>query len=416
MPIREIPLSRKGIDLSKVFDCICKGAIPDTVYDIVLTDNIQSIRDVWMQDPPESKLMGLEFLSVMDSHAPKDTRTVYGLVSKEGLVLARFCLQILEFDAEERLKLQDHSGHIHSYLDQVALASRQFLARYVKMRVIVMGSMLAAGPFGICFHPSVQKLEKEKLISHLTKFFFESKQIDASLFILKDLPAAQRLAGICLHKYPSYYEFTVQPNMLMVLDPDWKNLDDYKSALHSKYRIKVNKVLRTGSVLKFHTLSEEEIHHLRADVYALYQEVAVAAGFNMVELDEGYFCALKNQLKQNFDLVLVRREDKIVAFYTVIMDGSVMHAHFLGYSREENKAHEIYHNILLRLVEEGIRRSAKEINFARTALEIKSSVGAVPEELYSYIAHKSKWVNKLLPHILEFLKPRTEWTPRSPFK
>ncbi len=416
MPIEEIVLSKSNKDAASLFDCICKDRIADTPYEVLLVDNILSIKDLLESEADQSLLLSTPFLSVLHSQPPKNTKSIFGVVKKETKVIARFSLEILDFDAEERIKLQDHTGHDHSYLDQVAIAAKQFLAKLVKMRVVVMGSMLAAGPYGICFHESIGKLEREKIMSHLTKYFFESKQINASLFILKDLPSAQRLGGICRFKYPSYYEFTVQPTMIMHLDPIWQNLEDYKSSLHSKYRIKVNKVLSTGKTLEYETLNYEGICEHSRTIFGLYREVAIAAGFNMVELSEDYFSEMKKQLGENFDVVLVKHEEKLVGFYSIIMDGKCMHAHFLGYSRAQNKKFELYHNMLLSLLKEGMERKAQEINFARTALEIKSSIGAVPEELYSYIAHKSRLVNKVVPHILEFLKPKLEWTPRSPFK
>lgn len=91
-------------------------------------------------------------------------------------------------------------------------------------------------------------------------------------------------------------------------------------------------------------------------------------------------------------------------------------AHFIGYERSLNNNLELYHNILLKLLQTALRVGAREINFARTALEIKSSVGAEPQDLYCYIAHKSKIINSVVPHILEFLKPKDNWVQRRPFK
>lgn len=55
-------------------------------------------------------------------------------------------------------------------------------------------------------------------------------------------------------------------------------------------------------------------------------------------------------------------------------------------------------------------------HFARTALEIKSSVGAVPENLYCYLRHQNPLVNKFTGTLLDYLKPVEEWLPRHPFK
>lgn len=151
-------------------------------------------------------------------------------------------------------------------------------------------------------------------------------------------------------------------------------------------------------------------------VFELYQQVSIAAGFNLIELHPDYFQTLLEHCSDNFGLKIIFYQSKPIAFYSYIIDGEVFQAHFIGYERSYNNNLELYHNILLRLLQTAINVKAKEINFARTALEIKSSVGAEPHDLFCYIAHKSKIINSVVPHILEFLKPKDDWIQRRPFK
>ena len=57
-----------------------------------------------------------------------------------------------------------------------------------------------------------------------------------------------------------------------------------------------------------------------------------------------------------------------------------------------------------------------EIIFARTALEIKSSVGAKPKPMYGYVQHKNKVLNKCMPTFFEWFEPKIVWQERNPFK
>jgi len=93
-----------------------------------------------------------------------------------------------------------------------------------------------------------------------------------------------------------------------------------------------------------------------------------------------------------------------------------MEAHYLGYDKSKNAQHQIYLNMLYDLIKEGIDARVDKIQFARTALEIKSSVGAVPYDMLCYLKHKTTWKNKFLPKLLSFMVPEKEWQPRSPFK
>jgi hypothetical protein len=89
---------------------------------------------------------------------------------------------------------------------------------------------------------------------------------------------------------------------------------------------------------------------------------------------------------------------------------------FLGYNKEENLHSQLYLNTLFDIIKQGIESKFSKINFSRTALEIKSSVGAVPQEMCCYMKHRSNFSNKFIRPILDYLNPEIEWVPRHPFK
>jgi hypothetical protein len=64
----------------------------------------------------------------------------------------------------------------------------------------------------------------------------------------------------------------------------------------------------------------------------------------------------------------------------------------------------------------GINKNFEEIVFARTALEIKSSVGAKPEQLFGLIEHSNPILNRYMYKIFPFLEPEVIWQERNPFK
>jgi len=73
-----------------------------------------------------------------------------------------------------------------------------------------------------------------------------------------------------------------------------------------------------------------------------------------------------------------------------------MDAHFLGVDEEYNREHQVYLNILYDLVNSAIEGGSKHIDFARTALEIKSSVDAVSQDLLCFFKHRSTISSKFL--------------------
>ena len=106
----------------------------------------------------------------------------------------------------------------------------------------------------------------------------------------------------------------------------------------------------------------------------------------------------------------------MLAFYTIISNGEILDAHFLGYNRELNHDRQIYQNVLYDIVDHGMVMHKKQIVFARTALEIKSSVGAVPVQLFCYLRHTGTLSGILAPRVVEYLKPEENWVQRHPFK
>ena len=92
-----------------------------------------------------------------------------------------------------------------------------------------------------------------------------------------------------------------------------------------------------------------------------------------------------------------------------------MDAHFVGINYELNKEHAIYQRMLYDYIEIGIEKKLNRINFGRTASEIKSSVGAVPQDLTMYIRHKKSITNKILKLFLQRIQP-TPFQQKFPFK
>jgi hypothetical protein len=72
--------------------------------------------------------------------------------------------------------------------------------------------------------------------------------------------------------------------------------------------------------------------------------------------------------------------------------------------------------MLYDLVRAGIDANCQHLVLARTALEIKSSVGAVAHDLHCYLRHHNAVANHFTEPLLDYLNPVEKWEPRHPFK
>ena len=109
-------------------------------------------------------------------------------------------------------------------------------------------------------------------------------------------------------------------------------------------------------------------------------------------------------------------DEKLIGFNTLIKNGDAMDTYFLGYDDTIQREKMLYLNMLYDMIAYSINKGFKEIIFARTALEIKSSVGAKPQEMYGFMKHNNGLIDKNIATIFSYVEPEIEWQERNSFK
>jgi hypothetical protein len=99
----------------------------------------------------------------------------------------------------------------------------------------------------------------------------------------------------------------------------------------------------------------------------------------------------------------------------MIMDYDRADAHLIGLNYETNKSHSLYLNMLYQYVEDSISAQVKVLDLGRTAMEIKSTVGAIPVDLSVYLKLKNPLLNGLAC-MLAGSSSSEAWVQRHPFK
>ena len=213
-----------------------------------------------------------------------------------------------------------------------------------------------------------------------------------------------------------YFQFSTQPNMVFTILENWKTEQDYIAALSKKYRDQYKRARKKADGIEKRKLGLTEIIALEEEIYNLYYHVAKNAPFNTFFLAKNHFRVFKEILKDKFLFYGYFIDNKLIGFNTLIKNGTAMDTYFLGYDDSIQKEKMLYLNMLYDMIAYSINKGFKEIVFARTALEIKSSVGAKPIEVYGFIKHESKLIDKCTQTIFNYLEPKTEWQERNPFK
>jgi predicted N-acyltransferase len=316
---------------------------------------------------------------------------------------------------------KDKSEKPKNFLQRAGGSIRDFFVKKAVFNVLLCGNLLLTGKHGYYFLPGIDENISAEIVRQtfdLTQSLLEKEQgKKIHIHMFKDYPCKEKDAAIGpVLKKSSYHSYTIQPAMYMRLPERWKNFDDYLEEMQSKYRVRARRAAKKGEELQKRSLNLSEIEAFNDEIYALYKGIASNVGFNAFTLHPNYFLNLKKHLGDKFQLIGFFLEGKMVAFCTCIFNGMELEAHFLGLDHNVNREYLVYLNILYSIIDMAIYYRMHSINFARTALEIKSSVGAVPCDLSIYLRHRNRISSSVIKFVFEKLTPEEDWQPRSPFK
>ena len=367
--------------------------------------------------PTQNIFLQRPYLSVLEANPPVGMRFGYLVFYKNDSPIGVALCQIKYFKGDDNIADLDVPRKDPCFFGGLAQWFKRWVAGKAAADILICGNMLLTGEHGYYF--DYQKISPTDAMGILEKSMnnviekMGREGVKMPVILVKDIAPEHQSQGKFLVR-KGFTEFDIQPNM--VLDLPFTRMDDYLAAMSTKYRTRAKRAFKKLDGIEHRKLSFAEIQQELPTIYRLYRDIANNAGFNMVDLNEHYLAALQRDLSDHFQMYAYYLDGQLVAFYTTIRNHDELEAHFLGYEKALNHDYQLYLNILYDIVKIGIEGGCKQIVFARTALEIKSSVGAVAHELSCYLRHQHPVVNKFAPTILDYLKPVEEWQPRHPFK
>ncbi|MDX1685331.1 MAG: GNAT family N-acetyltransferase [Saprospiraceae bacterium] len=386
--------------------------------EILIFNRISEIRDMWNDLAPNNIFLQDAYLSVVERYPPKGLTPFYALVrDDEGQYVGKIYFQLKKFKAQESLTFEKGSK-CPSFFSTLGYYLKEYVAKKVEFKALGCGNLMLSGQHAFYFREDIPKVEQHIVVDMAIKELSEllsSKDENPSVVLLKDFPedeAFTKKTGVGTQ----FYDFKVQPNMVLDIREDWESLDDYLSAMTSKYRVRYKRAKKKQGQIYTRELNYEEIVDNKDRMFDLYTEIANGAGFNLFILSPDYIPELKRVLRGNVQITGYYKGDNLIGYTTLIKNGDETEAHFLGFENDLNYKHQLYLNMLYDMVDTSIQWGVEKLNFSRTAMEIKSSVGAEPVPLNCYIRHQKAIRNKFLPHLFDYLKPDEDWIQRHPFK
>ncbi len=354
------------------------------------------------------------FLQVIEQAPPHQMRFVYLVFFQYNCPCGIAYGQLLNLDMQESLQtpLAAEKGWM-GYL-------KRQLAGLTRFQMLVCGNMLQTGAQG--FHFADDAALPPRLVAQLLEAAlqcaaekFRTLGQRVNILMVKDVHSAHR-ALLYELQLKSFSLFSFQPSMIFHINPSWQTFDDYLEAMSSKYRVRARRAFKKKNGLERRAIDAAALCPESSSVYELYREIAAHADFNAFALHPGYFCALARNMSAQFQIWGYYLQDQLIGFYSSIQAQGVQEAHFVGFKNAFNASHHLYLNMLYDMVSDAIHARVHTLHLARTAMEIKSSIGATPEYYPCLIKHLHPVANWLMPYCIRFMEPEANWTPRHPFR
>ena len=279
-----------------------------------------------------------------------------------------------------------------------------------KTHILVCGNIFLSGAYGLYVKTGIDKRKIYNTLSRKLKKLSTPKK--PRIFFLKDFNA-QEDASASIAEKEHFQSFTVEPNMRLVVR--WQDFETYKASLKSKYRVKVNRADTLSKHLISTSFTATQIRDNIHKLQGLYNNVVSKAVFNTVPIAIETYALLKEAFKDQVRFTAYSKDGELVGFSTAFIVNDVLEAHFIGLDYDFNKTDAIYQRMLNDYIRQGLSLGVKEINLGRTASEIKSTLGATPEQLRCYIKHRRTVANMLFKPFVRQIK-MTEYKQHTPFK
>lgn len=367
-------------------------------FNFTIFDDLNEIALKWaLMDSNESlnPWLSFDFQKYMLTSMPENVKVLYGCFSFGNEVKGYFPIYFYDFSLDKSFR----------EINPV----KKIFGKFVRGKLLVMGQIFSTGTN----YPFSEYLRDQQFQKELHHFLQSvASRYKAKAILWKDF------FSVCVAlEQNGYFSFRYQPAMIMTMDNHWETMFDYEQSLSSKYRIRLSRARNKMKGITWKTLNKEEIINAQADLHKLYVGILSEATFKMATVPESYFSSMKGAFKEKYNITAGYLDGKLVCFYSTLINGKTLEANLAGFEVETNLKMQLYLNMLFLMVENAINLKVGKLNFYRTAMEIKSSVGAVGKDTMVYIKPTSKWLAPLFPILIPWFSPQNlVWKARSPFK
>lgn len=380
----------------------------NTTYSFEIYNSVSLLPLEWNSLTTDNIFLTREYLEVLENSSPVNMICHFIGIFEEKKLIGIALTQFLFAE-----KLDSFGDRDQCFKTSV----RNFAFKNFASHVLFVGNNMLTGQNAFAFDKNAKQSKAiktlHKAINQL-KNDLKAKGTKVHITSVKDFTATD--IEPFQAEFKNNYTFSTQPNMIFEINENWKTEQDYIDVLSKKYRDQYKRARKKSEEVVKQKMTLSDIKKYEDVIYDLYFHVAKNAPFNTFFLARNHFSFFKEIMKDDFLLYGYFLDDKLIGFNTLIKNGDVMDTYFLGYDETVQREKMLYLNMLYDMIAYSVKKGFKKIVFARTALEIKSSVGAKPVKMYGLITHSNALINHNIARFFNYLEPKTNWQERNPFK
>lgn len=376
--------------------------------------SVKDLPGTWDTLPVLDLFLKTPFLKALEDSSPTNITIYYLGVFKSDKLVGIAIIQRVEMYLDDVLRRTSNS-----FFKQ---CGKWLISKIIKGNALVVGNLMHTGQHGIYFDSAY--ITQNKFLNQISEGLE-----DLSRNIKRDYNKKVRIIAFkdyfindSIHlseeffKRHKLYRTNVQPNMIFDAKDKWNTSEQYLKAFNKKYRNRYRSARKKCSDIRKAELHLDEIKEYEEELFSLYENVSDNARVNSFKLNKNHFLKLKIQLGEQFKLFGYFLNNELVGFYTLILNCDSLETYFLGYKPEIQHQCQLYLNMLFDMATFGIDNRFKSVIFARTAMEIKSSIGAKSHDMNIYIKHTNNVIaNTVLKLVVKYANPIRDWQERHPF-
>lgn len=368
----------------------------------------------WDELPIQDIFLKTPFLRALEASSPANISTYFLAVFSSEVLVGIAIIQRVEMYVDDVFRKT--SNQIFKRFGKV------IISKIVKGNALIVGNLMHTGQHGLYFNS--EALSQQEFLDAVSLGIKELSQ-----YIKRQFGKNIRIIGFkdyfendpihsnkTFFRQQNLYKAQAQPNMVFEVRKSWTSPEHYISDFNKKYRRRYKTARKKSQDITCKQFTLDTVEEFSTQIYNLYENVSDNAGVNSFKLHKNHFYQLKNELQDHFKIYGYFLDDQLIGFYSFIINNNQIETYFLGYNQALQHRYQMYLNMLFDMACYGIQHQFKTVVFARTAMEIKSSIGAKPYKMDIYVKHTNNFIaNTILKLIVKYANPVREWEERHPF-